>query len=144
MFAARALPFLLALIPAAAEADSLVATRLIEAKAVIGEADIALVAAAIPGALSDPALALGQEARVTIYPGRPLREDDIGPPALIERNTVVPLIFQRGALEISTEGRALDRGGTGDVIRVMNLSSRSIVTGRIDSLGQVQVASMAE
>ena len=145
MHPARTLPFLLALAaPAPAGADSLVATRLIEAKALIGQEDVALVAAAIPGALSDPALALGQEARVTIYPGRPLRPDDIGPPALVERNAIVPLIFQRGALEISTEGRALDRGGTGDVIRVMNLSSRTIVTGRVDSSGQVQVATKAE
>lgn len=135
---------LLALTPLPVWAESLVATRTIAAKAVIGQEDFALVAAAIPGALSDPALALGQEARVTIYAGRPLREGDIGPPALVERNAIVALIYQRGTLEISTEGRALDRGGTGDVIRVMNLASRATITGRVDSLGQVQVATPVE
>ena len=120
-------------------ADSLVATRPIRAMAMITAEDVTLVAAEIDGALTDVASAVGQEARVVIYPGRPLRAADLGPPAIVERNQIVPLTYRSGGLAILTEGRALARGGVGDVIRVMNLSSRATVTGLIGPDGLVAV-----
>jgi flagella basal body P-ring formation protein FlgA len=136
--------FFLALFPIAAQADSLVATRTLRAETILAPADMTLVAAMIPGALDDPALALGQEARVTLYAGRPIRAADIGPPAIVDRNQIVPLVYAGGGLSILTEGRALGRGGIGDVIRVMNLASRSTVSGRIGAGGEVRVGAMGE
>lgn len=120
-------------------AESLIATRVIRAQTVLSASDMTLVAAEIDGALSDPAEALGLEARVTLYPGRAIRGSDIGPPAMVERNQLVTLIYRAGGLGITTEGRALARGGTGDVIRVMNLASRMTVAGRVAADGSVQV-----
>ena len=127
-------------LPALAEgAVSLVATRLIRAQTVLSAADMTQVAADIPGALADAAAAVGLEARVTIYPGRPLRAGDLGPPALVDRNAVVPLAYRVGGLTILAEGRALDRAGAGDALRVMNLASRTTVTGRLGADGVVEV-----
>lgn len=120
-------------------ADSLVATRTIRALAVIGPDDITLVDAEVPGALSDPAEALGLEARVAIYAGKPLRLSDLGSPALVDRNQVVTLIYLAGGLAISTEGRAMGRGAEGEMIRVINLASRTTVSGRIGPDGAVYV-----
>ncbi|HOZ31340.1 MAG TPA: flagellar basal body P-ring formation chaperone FlgA [Tabrizicola sp.] len=122
-----------------AMADSLVATRTIRAQTVIGPDDMALVDAALPGALDDPALALGLEARVAIYAGRPIRSQDLGAPALVDRNQLVSLIYLSGGLAISTEGRALERGAEGDVVRVMNLGSRTTVNGRVGPDGAIYV-----
>lgn len=130
---------ILCLCPGIAAADSLVATRTIRAQSVLAPEDMTLVAAAIPGALTDPRQAVGSEARVTLYAGRPIRMGDLGPPALIDRNQIVPLAYQSGALTILAEGRALARGGEGDVIRVMNLASRTTVSGRIAADGSVMV-----
>jgi flagellar basal body P-ring formation protein FlgA len=135
---------ILAMIPEAAVADSLVATRTIRAQTVLTDTDMTLVDADIPGALQDPALAAGQEARVTMYAGRPIRPGDLGAPASVERNQTVMLAFQAGGLDILTEGRALERGGTGDVIRVMNIASRNTVTGQIDAAGMVRVSFASE
>lgn len=129
----------LVLLPGAALADSLVATRTIRAQSIIGPDDVTLVAAAIPGALDSTEGALGFETRVALYAGRPIRPSDIGPPAVIDRNQIVPLAFAAGNLTILTEGRALDRGGVGDVIRIMNLGSRATVSGRISADGRVLV-----
>ena len=49
------------------------------------------------------------------------------------------LLETEDGLRILTEGRALARGGVGDVIRVMNLSSRTTVSGRIAADGSVHV-----
>lgn len=130
---------LLLLLPAMAGAESLIATRTIRAQSILASTDMALVAADIPGALADPVAAAGLEARVTLYAGRPIRAGDLGPPAIIDRNQIVPLAYHAGPLAILTEGRALARGGVGDVIRVMNLTSRTTVTGRIGADGLVQV-----
>lgn len=129
----------LLVLTAPALADSVVATRTIRAQTIISIEDLTTVEAALPGALADPALAVGMEARVAIYAGRPVRAQDLSPPALIERNQLVPLIFLSGGLAISTEGRALARGAAGEVIRVMNLSSRNTVNGRVGPDGAIYV-----
>ncbi len=131
--------FLLVLLAGPALADSLVATRTIRAQSVLGPDDVTLVAADLAGALTDPSLALGLEARVAIYPGKPVRPSDLGPPTLVARNQIVPLIYLSGSLAISTEGRALARGAEGEVIRIMNLGSRTTVSGRIGPDGAVYV-----
>ena len=130
---------LLLCLPIPAMADSLVAARTIRAQTVLGPADVTLVAAAIPGALTTADAAMGLEARVAIYAGRPILANAIGPAAIIDRNQLVTLIFARGGLTIATEGRALGRGGVGDRVQVMNLASRNTLTGLIAPDGSVQV-----
>ncbi len=130
---------LLLLTAAPVMADSVVATRTIRPHALIGPDDLTLVAAELPGALDDPAKALGLEARVAIYAGRPVRQGDLGPPTLVQRNQVVALVYATGGLAIATEGRALARGSVGEVIRVLNLASRTTVNGRIGRDGAVYV-----
>lgn len=127
------------MLPSAAMADSLVATRTIRAQSVVQADDVTLVAAEIPNALGEVADAVGLEARVAIYAGRPISAADLGPAAIIDRNQIVSLAYQSGALAILTEGRALSRGGVGDVIRVMNLASHSTVSGRVSADGTVLV-----
>lgn len=124
---------------APAGADTLVATRTIRATEIIAGKDVALVAGQVPGALDSAEAALGMEARVTLYAGRPIRPDDIRPAAIVERNQIVPLAYHSGPLAILTEGRALARAGVGETIRVMNLASRSTVTGRVREDGTVIV-----
>lgn len=122
-----------------AMAESVVATRTIPAQSVIAPEDVTLVEAVLHGALTDPLDAVGQETRVAIYAGKPVRRSDLGPPTLVERNQLVPLIYRSGGLAISTEGRALARGSEGEVIRIMNLGSRTTVSGRIGPDGAVYV-----
>jgi flagella basal body P-ring formation protein FlgA len=47
--------------------------------------------------------------------------------------------FNAGALSITTDGRALDRAGVGELLRVMNLASRQIVTGSVAADGSIEV-----
>lgn len=122
-----------------AAADSLIAARVIVSRSVVAASDIAVSSKAFPGALAEIGEAVGREARVTIYPGRPIRAADLGDPALIERNDIVRLKFSQGGLRIETTGRALGRGARGERLRVMNLASRAIVEGRVAAAGEVDV-----
>jgi len=123
--------------PLAAEeaARTVVAARTIPAKTLIGPDDLLMREVAAMGGVTDPQQIIGREARVALYAGRPIRRADVGPPAVVKRNEIVPLVYARNGLIIRTEGRALDRAGPGDVIRVMNVMSRQSIRARIDDKG---------
>ncbi len=137
--AALILVVLAAATAASAQDATVVATRPIPVRGILSPADLAAQPGATPGTLSDVAEAVGMEARVAIYPGRPVRPEDIGPPALVDRNATVTMIYKRGGLAITTEGRSLGRGGEGESVRVMNLDSRMTVTGIVAGLNLVEV-----
>lgn len=120
-------------------AETLVAARTLRSQAMIGPQDVLVQAGDVAGSLTRPNQVVGMEARITLYAGRPILADQIGPPALVQRNQTVLLIFRRGTLSILTEGRSLGRGGAGDVIKVMNIASRSTVSGVIGADGHVRV-----
>ena len=130
---------MLALLSQPALAETVVATRTIRALEVIEPNAIRLDPARLEGAHSALEDVVGMEARIAIYPGRAIMKTAIGVPALIDRNQVVELIFERAGLRIVTEGRSLDRGGAGDRIRVMNLSSRATLFGTITETGTINV-----
>ena len=104
---------LLVLVPLPAFADALVATRLIRATEVVRAGDVAVQRGQLPGVASDPVQVVGLEARVAIYPGRPLRLADLAPAAVIERNETVTMLYRQGGLTIRSEGRALGRAALG-------------------------------
>ena len=136
---ALALAFLATLIPAGLAAESVVAARVIRARTVIAPEDLLLVDRDLPGALTQPQAAEGMEARKTIYAGRPVRPEDLVPPATIERNQTVVLAYTTGGLTIETEGRALGRAGVGDTLRVMNAGSRAVLNGIVAPDGTVRI-----
>ena len=81
--------------------------------------------------VSSPDQVVGREARVAIYAGRPINPGDLRAPSVVRRNDLVTLLFELGGLQIQTDGRALEDGGIGDRIRVMNLDSRRTVSGEV-------------
>lgn len=131
--------FFLILLAFPALADSVVATRTIRAHSLLSAEDMTLVAMDIPDALTDSSAVIGQETRVSIYAGKPILPAQIGPSAIIARNQIVPLSYSAGGLSILTEGRALARGGVGETIEVMNLTSRTKVAGLIGPDGVLRV-----
>lgn len=124
---------------APALADTLFAARSLRPGDIIMAEDLVAKPVDIAGMAVDPARVIGQEARIAIYAGRPIRLANIGPPALVERNQLVMLQYARAGLSIVVEGRALGRGGVGDRIRVMNSASRSTITGIVAADGSVYV-----
>jgi len=127
-------------IPLPCLADVLLTTRTLRAGTQISAEDVSIASGAPPpGAATQPDEVIGLEARVTLYSGRPIPLASLTEPALVERNQLVALVFHHGGLEIRADGRALGRGGAGESIRIMNLASRSTVSGRVAGPGIVVV-----
>jgi len=89
---------------------------------------------------SDPMQIVGQQARRTLYKEKPIRIADTGPVILIKRNQDVDLFFSKNGILIKTHGRALSDGGAGERIKVMNITSKQVVFGKITDSGAVDVS----
>lgn len=122
-----------------AAADTVVALRSLQARTVIGAGDVTLSPGTVAGAATRVEDVIGRETLVAVFKDRPVFAQNAGAPTLVERNQIVPLVFTSGTLVISAEGRALGRGGEGDLIRIMNTASRATVTGMVMSDGSVSV-----
>ena len=119
-------------------------TRTIPVGTVIAAGDVALKPVPLrPAAdvLQSLAAVVGKEAQRSLYPDRPIRQLEIGAITLVERNARVILRFRQGAIVLTTVGRALEQGGMGQIIRVMNLDSRRTIYGRIAGPETVDVGS---
>ena len=122
-----------------AVAEELVASRNIRAGSVITATDI--VSPNDIDAMRRAVNIIGMEAVRTFYQGQPLREDNLRKPTLVKRNAIVQMAFAQGAMTINAEGRALDQGGLGDRVRVMNLISKRIVVATVSGNDSVKAES---
>ncbi|MDG2453376.1 MAG: flagellar basal body P-ring formation chaperone FlgA [Paracoccaceae bacterium] len=121
-------------------AETVLASRTIRPQTIIAPSDIVLHSANTEWAADHPDLVVGMEAKVALYAGRPIRVEDVGPPATVERNQIILITFSNDGLTMKTEARSLSRGGPGDRIRVMNLASRATISARILKDGTVSVS----
>jgi flagella basal body P-ring formation protein FlgA len=122
---------------AAGQGSAVSAIRTIRPGEVIASGDIRVSPSDAAGVLASADEAVGMAARRLLPAGRALRPGDVGPPALVHRNSLVLLVYARGSLAIRTEGRALGDGAEGERVRVMNLASRQTVTGTVMADGTV-------
>lgn len=79
------------------------------------------------GIVVDAADLVGQAARRTLHPGRPLRAADLMPPIVVAKNKLVSMVYEVGALRLTARGRTLTDGGAGAVIKVLNIDSNRTV-----------------
>ena len=124
---------LTAAVPLGAQ-SAIVAARDLPAGSVVTEADLAWDEN-VTGGLTDPDLAIGKQVRVAIYAGRPVVAGALRTPVLVSRNQMVRIAFDTGQLRIEVDGRALSEGAAGDLVRVMNLSSRKTISAVVAADG---------
>lgn len=82
---------------------------------------------------------IGMTPRRNLVPGRTLRSGDIERLALVHKGARISLSYRIGNLKISAQGRALQRGGDGDIIRVLNTNSNKTVEAIITGPNQAEV-----
>ncbi len=82
---------------------------------------------------------VGFSAVRTIYPGRPIRAEDVAKPAVVEKGAAVKLTYRKSYMELQDLGEALEQGAIGNVIRVRNVSSGKVVAARVEGPGEALV-----
>lgn len=90
---------------------------------------------------SDPAELLGKQLKRAMSSGQAIREEDVGPPIVIEKNRLVTVQVVMGGVTVSAAGRAITEGAIGDLIQVetIGLSSRKKLNAQVIDSDNVQV-----
>ena len=83
---------------------------------------------------------IGKVARRTLLPGRPIPVNAVREPFLVVQGRTVQIVFREGPLTITGYAVALQSGGNGDVVRVRNVDSGTVVKGTIAPDGTVRVS----
>ena len=85
---------------------------------------------------------VGQELRHDQVEGEMLRNRDVMPPRLVTRGSLVTLKIETPLMLITAQGRALQDGGKGDVVRITNTQSNRVIEGTVEGTGLVRVGSL--
>jgi len=82
---------------------------------------------------------VGRAAKHPIRAGQTLRKFDIDRPIAVERSKLVTVLYSAKMMNLTVQGQAMEAGGIGDVIRVTNTKSRTVVTAEIIDANTVRV-----
>lgn len=121
--------------------------RAVAAGEIIGTADLdwqEMEAQRAANLVTDPNTLIGKAARRPLAPDRPLRSGDVQNPILVQKNALVSMTVQVPGMVLTAIGRALQDGGQGDTIQIMNPQSHRTVQGVVTGPNAAQVASRAQ
>ncbi len=120
-----------------------VAARRLSPGTTIGPSDLRLVVLPqdrVPdGAVLEESGLRGRIVQRGVAAGSPIARADLGSRAVVSRNSQVTMSVTLPGLVVTAQGRALEDGAIGDVIQVLNLTSRAIVEATVTGPGRVAV-----
>jgi len=125
-------------------ADAVVPVRTIGRGEVVRAADLAIerrpkadVAGDVAGSAAE---AVGRAARQPLRLNQPIRRADLMKPELVKRDDTVTLVYEVPGILLTTRGKALEAGGEGDLIGVVNLQTKRTIQGIVTGPGRVDIA----
>ncbi len=68
-----------------------------------------------------------------------LRKTDVMPPHVVLRGQIVTMRIRQQNLELSAQGRALQDGAVGEVVRITNTQSNRVVEAKVMAPGLVEI-----
>lgn len=82
---------------------------------------------------------LGLSPRRSLPAMRPVAAGDIVQPMLVKKGDMVTVTLQNGTMHLTTQARALENGGSGSLIKVMNMSSRQVLDAVVTGAQSVSI-----
>lgn len=90
-----------------------------------------------------PEEVVGQAARRALRPGQPIAAGDVVRPQIVGRGDTVTVVFETGALTLTTRGQAMTAGTMGELVTVLNPQSKRTIHAVVTAPGKVTVANGA-
>jgi len=126
---------------------AVVTTRALTTGAVIRESDVAIERRPKSQVGSDSIAAtdgaVGFAVRSPMRAGQPLRRADLTAPQLVHRDDEVTLVYEVPGILLTTRGKALEAGGDGDTISVMNVETKRTIQGVVSGPNRVTIMAAA-
>ena len=82
---------------------------------------------------------VGMSPRRPIRPGEAVRANELRAPIVVAKNSLITIRLDTARLSLTAQGRAMESGASGDVIRVMNTKSNKIINAAVVGSGTVRV-----
>jgi flagella basal body P-ring formation protein FlgA len=120
-----------------------VLAKRLEAGTIIGPSDIDWLSVdedRAAGVVLDANKLVGHELQRDTDAGQLLREHDVIPPRLVVRGQLVTMKIETPFMTVTAQGRALQDGKLGDVVRVSNTQSNRMIEGTVESAGVVRIS----
>ena len=89
--------------------------------------------------LTDSTQVVGQAATRMLKAGVTLRPLDVQRPVVVTKNSVVTIVLRRAGMMLTTQGRAIEEGGKGEAIRVLNTQTNRTIIATVEGIGTVTV-----
>lgn len=125
------------------QADYIKAARPLAQGQSIGDADIVRVKGDLttlpPGIITDPSQAIGRTLAISVPAGTPLRQDALRSQQAVQQGQMVRLVSTGAGFSVSTEARALNNAGEGQLTQVRTPSGQ-VISGVAKSGGIVEVS----
>lgn len=82
---------------------------------------------------------VGMSPRRPIRPGESVLASELRAPEVVAKNSLITIRLETARLSLTAQGRAMESGASGDVIRVMNTKSNKIINAAVVDTGTVRV-----
>lgn len=125
------------------ETDVPVPARRIQANEVITERDIKWVKVRqnrLPrGVIVDINELIGKSPKRWLRAGIPVRAANVQPPILVPKGSLVTIYLKVPRMMLTAQGKALENGSDGDVIRINNTQSNKVIEAKVTGVAKVAV-----
>ncbi len=91
------------------------------------------------GAIRDTEEAVGKSLTRSIVAGRPITQAMVSESELVKRGRRVTIVVEAGPLSATASGETKENAYIGDTVKVMNIESRRVVSGRLTDGNTVKV-----
>lgn len=82
---------------------------------------------------------IGQSVRRSLAAGKPVRLGDVEPPVLVRKNRVVTVALTTREMALTVSARAMEDGALGDIVRVQNTQSTTVIDAEVIGEGRLRV-----
>ena len=123
--------------------EAAVLTRDIDRNTLLKSSDVAMERRPKAEVGNDPAGrdgVIGLQTRRSLRAGQALHAADLAKPNLVQRDQAVTLIYQTAGIYLTVRGKATEAGTEGDVVSVLNLQSKRVVSGIVVGRGEVSIS----
>ena len=127
--------------------DVVVSSRMISRNSILGRDNAELKRIELTDTSKAPITSLddvaGKRITITVPAGRVIYHSLIETAPVIDKDQYVVIRGKKGALRITTRGKALEEGKPGDFIRVLNLSSSQVLVAKVTDQQTVDIIGMS-
>jgi flagellar basal body P-ring formation protein FlgA len=123
--------------------EALVLTRAVAQGEVVRASDVVPArrpkSEAAPNVIRDAEQAVGMVAKRALRAGQAIRQSDFAKQEIVARNEAVTISYEVPGITVSIRGPALEPGGQGDLINVLNVQSKKTLQAVVTGPGRVSV-----